>query len=141
MKLVKTRVGERFDRRIVSEDLERLLNTGNFYSYGTQTLIEKGVRGGVNVIFKVMELPIVATFVVKDFKEISSQRIISHLKKQKLFLAKGDRFDHRKARQINKSIRKFLAEEGFKTTIVNFSAKRRNIYFSSYFDRNYGKQN
>ncbi len=56
---IKTRPGDVYDPAALERDLRELLSLNFFDKTATRVLTEEGVRGGVNVIFEVRELPII----------------------------------------------------------------------------------
>jgi outer membrane protein insertion porin family len=76
---IKTRAGDTYDPAALERDLKELLSLNFFDKTATRVLTEEGVRGGVNVIFEVRELPIIRDLQFKGSKAISesghSQRI------------------------------------------------------------------
>ncbi len=56
---VKTRAGDVYSPQQLERDLQELLSLNFFDKIESQVLTEEGVRGGVNVIFRVEELPII----------------------------------------------------------------------------------
>jgi hypothetical protein len=58
---IKTRPGSSYSEEKLKRDFDAILATGQFDKTQTRVMIEDGVRGGVRVIFEVVEL----TFVIK----------------------------------------------------------------------------
>ncbi|MDQ2746588.1 MAG: hypothetical protein M3T96_04950, partial [Acidobacteriota bacterium] len=56
---IKTRPGDVYSQAQIERDLKELLSLNFFDKISTRVLTEQGVRGGVNVIFEVKELPII----------------------------------------------------------------------------------
>ena len=56
---IKTRAGDTFSPQQLERDLKELLSLNFFDKTATRVLTEDGVRGGVNVIFEVKELPLI----------------------------------------------------------------------------------
>src|SRR6266508_2476262 len=56
---IKTRAGDIYNAEQVQRDLTAILSTGYFENKSTRVLLDEGVRGGVCVLFEVMELPLV----------------------------------------------------------------------------------
>ena len=80
---IKTRPGDVYDPAGLERDLKELLSLNFFDKTATRVLTEEGIRGGVNVIFEVRELPIIPTTVqgakgltesdiLKEFRESAS---------------------------------------------------------------------
>ena len=56
MSLMKTRPGESYSQEQIAADLQSILALGFFDRKETRVLVEEGSRGGVNVIFELVEL-------------------------------------------------------------------------------------
>jgi len=54
---VKTRPGECYSQEQITTDLQSILALGFFDRKKTRVLVEEGLRGGMNVIFELVELP------------------------------------------------------------------------------------
>lgn len=54
---IQTRPGDPYNEEKLKRDLKALLSTGYFDKTQTRVMIEDGVRGGVRVVFEVVELP------------------------------------------------------------------------------------
>jgi TonB family protein len=57
MSLIKTRPGESYSQEQITTDLQSILALGFFDRKETRVRVEEGSRGGVNVIFELVELP------------------------------------------------------------------------------------
>src|SRR5438045_2377246 len=57
---ILTRPGNPFNADLVQQDLKALLATGYFDSKNTRVTLEDAVRGGVRVVFEMVELPLIA---------------------------------------------------------------------------------
>jgi len=56
---IKTQVGDPYDPVQLNRDLLTILKTGSFDKTGTRVLVDDAIRGGVHVIFEVVELPLI----------------------------------------------------------------------------------
>ena len=56
---LKTRLGEPYIPDQINRDLQSLLRTGDFDKMGTRVIVEDASRGGVRVIFELVELPLI----------------------------------------------------------------------------------
>ena len=57
MSHLKTRPGESYGQEQITADLQSILMLGFFDRKETRVRVEEGSRGGVNVIFELVELP------------------------------------------------------------------------------------
>jgi len=55
---IKTRPGEPYDFDLVQKDLKAILASG-YFDQATRVFTEEGARGGVGVVFEVVELPLI----------------------------------------------------------------------------------
>lgn len=123
---IKTRPGEYYDKQQIQDDLANLLSLGWFYKANTKVLTEPGVRGGINVIFEVRELPLIEEVKYILPETITKEEIIAELKRQTLNIEKGDVYKVQKLKKTRTAIRKYLAERGFDRSKVNFSEEEVN---------------
>ena len=56
---IRTQAGEPYDAEQIQKDLKAILATGYFNSKQTRVYTEEGARGGVGVVFEVVELPLI----------------------------------------------------------------------------------
>src|SRR5258708_20970527 len=68
---IKTRPGDVYDPAALERDLKELLSLNFFDKVKTRVLTEDGIRGGVNVIFEVSELPIIRDLQFKGAKALT----------------------------------------------------------------------
>ncbi|MDQ4120905.1 MAG: hypothetical protein M3209_05620, partial [Acidobacteriota bacterium] len=73
---IQTRPGDQFSPQQIERDLQALLSLNFFDKTETRVLTEEGVRGGVNVIFEVRELPIIRDLQFEGTKAISESDIL-----------------------------------------------------------------
>ncbi len=76
LSIVRTRVGDTFDRQAVDQDAVRLLQTGKFLTAVADVTIEDG---GVVVTFKVRNRPVVTSIVFRGNDAISESALTSRV--------------------------------------------------------------
>jgi hypothetical protein len=59
---LKTHAGDPFNPDEINQDLQTLLRNGNFDKIGTRVTVDDAPRGGVRVVFEVVELPLIREF-------------------------------------------------------------------------------
>src|SRR6476660_108885 len=76
MYYIKTRTGDVYDPAALERDLKELLSLNFFDKTETRVLTEPGVRGGVNVIFEVKELPIIRDLQFQGMKAVQESDVL-----------------------------------------------------------------
>lgn len=111
---IKTRAGEPFSERQVQDDLEMLLESGVFNKTQTRVITQQGARGGVEVIFEVMELPLIleVTFKGLEITGIEESEIVNALREKRIKLAKNEVCEPDKVRSALHVIKDLLASRG-----------------------------
>lgn len=110
---IKTRVGEQFDEKQMQADLQSLLKLGFFNKSQTRVLTEPGRRDGVNVIFEVMELPLIAELNFDGLRYVTEKEILAELREQKIEIETETPYDLVKIRKARQAIRYYLNKRGF----------------------------
>lgn len=77
---LRTRPGEPFGGETVRRDLQTLLDTGRFDTAQTRVSTEAGPRGGVVVIFTVVELPVIRSLAFSGLRSVGEADAILALK-------------------------------------------------------------
>src|SRR3954468_23529501 len=80
---IKTRPGDVYDPAALERDLKELLSLNFFDKTATRVLTEPGVRGGVNVIFEVRELPIIRDMVFHGLKAVPESDVLKAFREQR----------------------------------------------------------
>lgn len=110
---IKTRAGDVYDPAALERDLKELLSLNFFDKTATRVLTEEGVRGGVNVIFEVRELPIIRDLQFKGAKAIPESDILKAFREQRVGISKEAIYDPVKARNATRVLRELLASKGY----------------------------
>jgi outer membrane protein insertion porin family len=119
LKVVKTKPGEPFDWDQVQRDLQAVLALGLFDKRQTRVLQEPGQRGGVVIIFEVVELSRIAEISFKGLRHIKDTQIIDALRREHVNLEKDAVDDPDQVRQAVRVIRKFLMSRGWANPVVD----------------------
>lgn len=115
---IKTRPGERYSAEQIRLDFNAILATSNFDKTQTRVLIEDGVRGGVVVIFEVVELPVIAEVVFEGLK-FDRSLILEALKKEGIFLKVGSPYDTVPVKRAARIIKEVLVSSGYGDSTVD----------------------
>ena len=110
---IKTRPGDVYDPAALERDLKELLSLNFFDKTATRVLTEDGIRGGVNVIFEVRELPIIRDLQFKGSKAITESDILKEFREKRVGVSKESVYDPVKARNATRILREMLASKGY----------------------------
>jgi outer membrane protein insertion porin family len=110
---IKTRAGDVYDVAALERDLKELLSLNFFDKTATRVLTEEGVRGGVNVIFEVRELPIIRDLQFEGSKAVPESDILKAFREQRVGISKEAIYDPVKARNATRILRELLASKGY----------------------------
>ncbi len=110
---IKTRAGDTYNPRQLERDLKELLSFNWFDKTASRVLTEQGVRGGVDVIFEVKELPIIRDLQFKGTKAIQESDILKAFRENRVGISKEAIFDPVKTRVARRVIREMLASKGY----------------------------
>jgi outer membrane protein insertion porin family len=108
LKRIRTRPGEPFNVKKAQLDLEELLALGFFDKTQARVSTEEGKRGGIIVIFEVMELPIIKDVKIEGLRTIEESEIIEVLHRQQITLTKGAVYESAQIRKATRIIKEFL---------------------------------
>jgi outer membrane protein insertion porin family len=115
---IKTREGDVFNPQQLERDLRELLSLNFFDKTATRVLTEPGVRGGVDVIFEVKELPIIRDLQFVGAKAVPESDILKAFREQRVGISKESVFDPVKARNASRILRELLASKGYPNATV-----------------------
>lgn len=110
---IKTRAGDVYDPAALERDLKELLSLNFFDKTATRVLTNEGVRGGVDVIFEVRELPIIRDLQFTGLKAVQESDVLKAFREQRVGISKEAVYDPVKARNANRILRELLASKGF----------------------------
>lgn len=110
---IRTRPGDTYDPKLLERDLKELLSLNFFDKTETRVLTEPGVRGGVNVIFEVKELPIIRDLQFEGTKSIQESDILKAFRENRIGISKESIYDPVKARNAKRVLREMLASKGY----------------------------
>ncbi len=110
---IRTRQGDVYDPKTLERDLKELLSLNFFDKTETRVITEPGIRGGVNVIFEVKELPIIRDLVFEGTKAIQESDILKAFRENRIGISKESVYDPVKARNARRILREMLASKGY----------------------------
>ena len=123
LKHIKTRPGERLDEIQLQADLQSLMKLGLFHTTHTKVLTEVGVRGGVNVIFEVYELPLIVELNFNSLRYVTKEELLAELREQKVEVKVGEPYEPQKLQKARRVITEFLGKRGFIDARVDVSTE------------------
>jgi outer membrane protein insertion porin family len=110
---IKTRPGDVYIQAQLERDLRELLQLNFFDKVETKVLTEPGVRGGVNVIFQVVELPIIRDLQFEGLEAVPESDVLKAFREQRVGISKESVYDPVKAQNATRILREQLASKGF----------------------------
>lgn len=134
---VETRPGEPFSDKRSQRDLQKLLALGVFDSLETRVLIDEGVRGGVVVIFEVVELPLLLEVKFQGLRGIKESEIIEALREENINLVKDAVYDVVKVRAARRVIQQLLGSRGWPNATITTREEIGGTYVSIEFAISY----
>lgn len=115
---VKTRPGDVYDPAALERDLKELLSLNFFDKTATRVLTEDGVRGGVNVIFEVRELPIIRDLQFKGAGALTESDILKEFREKRVGISKESVYDPVKKNVAVRVLREMLASKGYPNATI-----------------------
>jgi outer membrane protein insertion porin family len=115
---IRTRPGDTFDPAQLERDLRELLSLSFFDKTSARVLTEPGIRGGVNVIFEVRELPIIRDLQFEGAKAVQESDILKAFRENRIGISKESVYDPSKARDARRLLRELFATKGYPNATV-----------------------
>ncbi|MFN2412656.1 MAG: outer membrane protein assembly factor, partial [Pyrinomonadaceae bacterium] len=110
---IKVRPGDVYDQAALERDLRELLSLNFFDKVESRVLTTEGVRGGVNVIFEVKELPIIRDLQFSGLEAVQESDVLKAFREQRVGVSKESVYDPVKARNASRVLRELLASRGY----------------------------
>ena len=110
---IKTRPGDVYNPEQLERDLRELLSLNFFEPTETRVLTEPGVRGGINVIFRVAELPLIRDLQFEGSDAVPESDILKAFRENRVGISKESIYDPVKARAGVRVLRELLAAKGY----------------------------
>lgn len=118
---IRTRPGDVYDPAALERDLKEILSLNFFDKTATRVLTEDGVRGGINVIFEVRELPIIRDLIFDGTKALTEADILKEFREKRVGVSKESVYDPVKARNATRLLREMLASKGYPNAKVTIA--------------------
>lgn len=110
---IRTRPGDTYDPAQLERDLRELLSLSFFDKTSARVLTEPGIRGGVNVIFEVRELPIIRDLQFSGGDAVPESEILKAFRENRIGISKESVYDPAKARDARRLLRELYAAKGY----------------------------
>ncbi len=108
---IETRPGDLYSEEQLKRDFDALLVTGYFDKTQARVTIEDAIRGGVAVVFFVVELPLIGEINFEGLK-VERSKVIEALKKENVDLQPETPYDVESVKKAVRVIELFLAANG-----------------------------
>jgi outer membrane protein insertion porin family len=115
---IQTRPGDPYNVDQVQRDYQTLLSLTFFDKTATRVFTENGVRGGVNVIFEVKELPIIRDLTFDGLKSVQESDVLKAFRERRVGVSKESIYDPVKVRTAMRVIRELLSAGGHPNAVV-----------------------
>ena len=109
---IQTRPGNPFNPEQAQRDLQTLLDLPFFDKMATRLTVADGARGGIVVIFTVMELPIIRDLTFTGLKSVSEADVLRAFRENRVGLSKEAIYDPVKVKRAERVIKELLALRG-----------------------------
>ena len=131
---IRMRAGQLFTQERSRRDLEEILATGLFNERQTRVVTELGTRGGVVVIFEVVEMQLILNVTFKG-RGIEGSDIMKALRAKRINLVKDAVYDPVKVQAARRLIEELLAAHGWPdASVTDIVEELKNPYISIVFE-------
>jgi len=111
---IRMRPGQLFTYELRRRDLDRILATELFDTKQTRVFGESGVRGGVEVVFEVVEMPLISKVTFKSLSPSEEIEIVERLRANGIDLVKDAVYQPRKVQSAQRLIKELLNSHGWR---------------------------
>jgi outer membrane protein insertion porin family len=115
LKAVQTAVGSRYSRESLNEDIKRIYALGLFSEVEVEKVESKG---GVTIVFKVKEKPVVSQIVIQGAKEVSPDKIRAEVTQKTHQI-----LDEKKVGESKEKIKELYSKEGLGFALITTELK------------------
>ena len=121
---IQTRPGDTYNPDQVARDLQTILALGFFDKVGTRVTEEVGPRGGVNITFIVVELPIIRDIQFEGLKSVSESDVLKTFRERRVGVSKEAIEDPVKVRNATRVLKELLAAKGHPNATINVNREQ-----------------
>ena len=115
---IQTRPGDPYNEDQVQRDYQTLLSLTFFDKTATRVFTENGVRGGVNVIFEVKELPIIRDLTFEGLSSVQESDVLKAFRERRVGVSKESIYDPVKILAAKRTIKEMLSAAGHPNAVV-----------------------
>lgn len=123
LRLLRTRPGNAFSDVTVRRDLQALLDLGRLDKTQTRVATETGLRGGVRVIFHIVELPVIRDIEFRGLKSITEAEAGAAVRRESGFQREAP-YDAARVEAAKHAVLRLLAARGRAGASVEVIAER-----------------
>ena len=127
---IRMRPGQLFTYELGRRDLDRIRATGLFDTKQTRVYGETGVRGGVEVVFEVVEMPLISKVTFKGLSPGEEIDIVELLRAKRIDLVKDAVYQPDKAQSAQRLIKELLISNGWRDVRVDCDLERVDTFVS-----------
>src|SRR5437660_1472524 len=121
---IQTHPGDVYNEAQIARDLQTILALGFFDKVGTRVTTEDGPRGGVRVIFEVVELPIIRDIQFEGLKSVAESDVLKTFREKRVGVSKEAILDPVKVRNAERAIKEMLASKGHPNAVVTANIEK-----------------
>jgi outer membrane protein assembly factor BamA len=130
---IRMRPGQLFTYELGRRDLDRILATGLFDPQNTKVYGESGVRGGVEVVFEVVELPLISRVTFKGLSPSEEIEVVESLRANGIHLVRDAVYQPQKVQSAHRLIKELLNSHGWSEVQVTDAFKSTAQFVSIEF--------
>lgn len=120
---IKTRPGDTYNSKQVERDMKELLSLNWFDKIESRVFTEQGIRGGVNVIFEVKELPLIRALQFEGAKAIQESEIRNAFRENRVGVSEDRPYEPVKTNAAKRLLREMLASKGYPNAKIDVSSE------------------
>lgn len=131
LKHVKTRAGEPYSEELIRRDLKAVLKLGWFDATRSRVTQEDGRRGGVILVFEVVELPLILDVTFEGLGEVKESELIDAFRQQNIKVAKDCVYEPVEIRKAIRRIKEIFASRGWPDYAVTIRQEHPSASYTS----------
>ena len=124
---IKTQSGETFSLKRSLRDLQEILALGVFDKAKTSIITEQGERGGVVVIFEVVEMPLILEVRFQGLRGIKESEVFEALHQKHINIVRDAVYDPVAVRNAQRLIERLLARRGWPNAMITVMTFRQEL--------------
>src|SRR5216683_5548938 len=121
---IQTRAGDNYNPDQVARDLQTILALGFFDKVDTRVTVEDGPRGGVNVTFVVVELPIIRDIQFEGLHSVAESDVLKAFREKRVGVSKEAIEDPVKVKNATRVLKELLAAKGHPNARINVNREQ-----------------